>query len=111
MILGTTTMECGGFVGRLLNRSESLMATNVRFLCGCAVFVFAVAAFSAYGARAADVITLKNGMILEGDPQPIPTLKADPLAPSGELTQILAIDNRLTRTSVATIPSSWEPIP
>ncbi len=53
-------------------------------------------------ALAADIITLKNGMILEGDPQPIPSLKSDPTAPSTELTQILAIDNRLTRTYVAT---------
>jgi hypothetical protein len=92
-------MKCGGFAGRLLDRQESLMATNLR---GCAIFVFAVAVFSAHAVRAADIITLKNGMILEGDPQPIPTLKSDPLAPNGELTQILAIDNRLTRTYVAT---------
>ena len=52
--------------------------------------------------QAADIVTLKNGMILEGDLAPISSLKSDASAPVGEgLTPILAIDNRLTRTYVA----------
>jgi len=52
--------------------------------------------------QAADIVTLKNGMMLEGDLSPISSLKSDPSAPVGEgLTPILAIDNRLTRTYVA----------
>ncbi len=78
------------------------MRAKLRLARGAAFLVFAAGASLVQLVSAADIVTLKNGMILEGDPQPIPTLKADPLAPSGELTQILAIDNRLTRTYVAT---------
>jgi predicted esterase len=94
-------MECGGFAGRLLDRQESCMTAHLRAVRGCVVLVFAVAACLARVVSAADIVTLNNGMILDGDPLLIPTLKADPLSPSGELTQILVVDNRLTRTYVA----------
>src|SRR5262249_11869807 len=64
------------------------------------LLVFAVAVCVPNHVLAADIVTLNNGMILEGDPQLIPTLKADPLAPSGELTQILVVDDRLRRVDV-----------
>src|SRR5689334_10421585 len=83
-----TTMKYGCFAGRLLARLESLMRAKLRLARGAAFLVFAAGASLVQLVSAADIVTLKNGMILEGDPQPIPTLKADPLAPSGELTQI-----------------------
>src|SRR5205823_4224875 len=101
-VSGRTTMKCGGFAGRLPDRQESLMTANLRFRRGFGVLAFAVAACLAQIVLAADIVTLRNGMILEGEPHGIATLKADPLAPTPELTQILAIDNRLTRTYVAT---------
>lgn len=51
-----------------------------------------------------DTITLKNGMILEGNPAPIGSISADPLKGVGAtgLQQILLVDNQLTRTFVPT---------
>ncbi len=77
------------------------MTANWRAWRGSGFLVFAFVACLAPVIPAADIVTLTNGMILEGDPQPIASLKSDPGAAASELTQILAIDNRLTRTYVA----------
>jgi predicted esterase len=94
-------MEHGGFAGRPPDGRESLMATNLQCWSGRFVLVFAACVCLAQVIPAADIVTLNNGMILEGELQTLANLKSDPLAPSGELTQILVIDNRLTRTYVA----------
>jgi predicted esterase len=51
-----------------------------------------------------DVVTLKNGMRLEGTPSPIGSMKNDPLKGEGvtDLKQILIVDNQLSRTFVPT---------
>ena len=57
-------------------------------------------------AKAADVITLKNGMSLEGEHDQVSSIGSDPLKARGagevKLKQILMVDNRLTRTYVPT---------
>jgi pimeloyl-ACP methyl ester carboxylesterase len=83
---------------------ELLMAGTLRaWRVGCFVSQFA-AAWLLAGVAAADIVTLKNGVTLDGSPAPISSLKADPLSGAGEtgLKQILVVDNQLTRTFVPT---------
>src|SRR3989442_9170793 len=78
------------------------MKATLRAWRGCGILTLAAALFMRW-ATAADIVTLKNGMMLEGDLSPLGSLKSDPLNPVGEtnLQPILLIDNRLTRTFVA----------
>ncbi len=79
------------------------MAQNSRAL---AAGWIVAAGFALLGSAAirADVVTLKNGMRLEGTPSPIGSMKADPLKGEGvtDLRQILIVDNQLSRTFVPT---------
>src|SRR5262245_43092794 len=52
----------------------------------------------------ADIVTLKHGMMIQGSPDTIASVKEDPLKAKGEvqLKQILIVDNQLTRTFVPT---------
>src|SRR5262245_45412740 len=63
-----------------------------------------VALLLAAGGATADIVTLKNGMTLDGSPATISSFKSDPLSGAGEtgIKQILIVDNQLTRTFVPT---------
>jgi predicted esterase len=61
----------------------------------------------------AEIITLKNGMILEGEPGTIGSVASDPLKGVGDtgIMQIVVIDNQLTRTLVPRkqLAKEWAP--
>ncbi|HMC10876.1 MAG TPA: peptidase [Pirellulaceae bacterium] len=66
--------------------------------------VVAVVMWLLPGFLAGDIVTLNNGMTIDGEPQRISSVGSDPLKGIGEtgVKQILLIDNRLTRTFVPT---------
>jgi predicted esterase len=76
---------------------EALCAGRVRAILLLGALILA-------GPRAgrADVVTLNNGMVLEGSVAPITSVGADPTATAEDLRQIIIVDNQLTRTFVPT---------
>jgi predicted esterase len=76
------------------------MDTRVRRFWAGLVLVAAAGLWPA--AAGADVITLKNGMIIEGTPEQIASMQNDPSKGRGptDVMQILIVDNQLTRTFV-----------
>src|SRR5262249_35592324 len=98
---GHTTMELAASRGPLEQRTKEPVMRAVQWARQASGMCF-VAAILIYApaVRGQHTITLKNGMVLEGEYSQVTSLGGDPLNNTGGATskRIMMVDNQLTRT-------------